>query len=123
MGTSLADLIDDLEQYLSGGRVGLGVDEAAGGLHATGILLRRLARDALERRVGGHRESARTALASAYERAGQAWPTDPAARTGQLIGIIGDAIGLQRFELDREARWWTTLRLASAPRVISDVIA
>jgi hypothetical protein len=123
VGTSLADLVDDLEQHLHGRRVVLGVAEAAGGLHAAGAVLRRLALDGLERRVGGRRESAGTALASACERAGQAWPTDPAARTGQLIGIIGDVIGLQRFELSCEARWWTTLRLASAARVIADVIA
>jgi hypothetical protein len=123
IGTSLADLVDDLEQHLHGGRVVLGVDEAAGGLHATGMMLRRLALDGLERRVGGRRESAGIALASACERAGQAWPTDPAGRTGQLIGIIGDVIGLQRFELGCEARWWSTLRLASAAGVTADVIA
>jgi hypothetical protein len=32
-------------------------------------------------------------------------------------------IGLQRFELDCEARWWTTLRLAAAARLAADVIA
>jgi len=116
-------LVDDLEQHVHRRRIILGVDEAAGGLHATGMVLRRLALDRLERRVGGRRESAATALAAACERAGQAWPTDPAARTGQLIGIIGDVIGLQRFELSCEARWWTTLRLASAARVTADVIA
>jgi hypothetical protein len=113
LGTSLAELVDDLEQHLHGGGAVLCVDEAAGGLHAIAIVLRRLASDGLERRVGGRRESAGTTLASACERAGQAWPIDPAGRTGQLTGIIGDVIGLQRFELGCEARWWTTLRLAS----------
>jgi hypothetical protein len=123
MGTCLADLVDDLEQHLHRRRVALGIDEATGALHATGLVLRRLALDGLERRVGGRRESAVTALASACERAGQAWPTDPAARAGQLIGIIGDVIGLQRFELGCEARWWTTLRLAAAARAAADAIA
>jgi len=105
----------------AGGRV-LGVDRAASALHATGRVLRRLATDGLEPRVGA-RESAATALASACERAGQTWPTDPAGRTGQLIGIIGDVLGLHRFELGCEARWWATLRLAAAARATGDVIA
>jgi hypothetical protein len=123
MSTSLGDLADDLERRLLGGRVALGVDEAAGGLHAIGTVLRRLATDGLEHRVGGRRELAGTALASACERAGQTWPTDPAGRTGQLVGIIGDVIGLQRFQLSCEARWWMTLRLAAAARATGDVIA
>jgi len=123
VGTSLADLVDDLEQHLHGRRTVLGVDQATGGLHATGIVLRRLALDGLERRVGGRRESAVIALASTCERAGHTWPTDPAGRAGQLIGIIGDVIGLQRFELGCEARWWTTLRLAAAARAAGDAIA
>jgi hypothetical protein len=35
MGTSLADLVNDLEQHLRGGHVVLGVAEATGGLHST----------------------------------------------------------------------------------------
>ena len=123
MGTSLGELVDDLEHRLHSERVVLRVDEAAGGLHAIGMVLRRLAADGLDRRVAARRKSAVTALASACERAGQAWPTDPAGRTGQLVGIIGDLIGLQRFQLGCEARWWTTLRLASAARATADVIA
>jgi hypothetical protein len=123
MSTSLAELVDDLEHHLNGGRVVLGLDEAAGGLRATGPVLRRLAIDGLEPRVGERRELAGTALASACERAGQTWPTDPAGRTGQLIGIIGDVLGLHRFELGCEARWWATLRLAAAARATGDVIA
>jgi len=42
---------------------------------------------------------------------------------GKLIGIIGDVIGLQRFELGCQARWWATLRLAAAARATRDVIA
>jgi hypothetical protein len=123
MGTSLADLVDDLQHHLHPGQLVLGIEEAAGGLHATGLVLQRLAGDGVERRVGGRRESAITALATACERAAQTWPADPAGRTGQLIGIIGDVLGLQRFQLDREARWWTTLRLAAAARQTADVIA
>jgi hypothetical protein len=123
MGTSLADLVDDLERLLHGRRVVLGIDEAAGGMHATGMVLRRLALDGLERRVGGRRELVVTGLASACARAGQTWPTDPAGRTGQLIGIVGDVLGLQRFELGCEARWWATLRLAAAARASGDLIA
>jgi hypothetical protein len=86
-------------------------------------VLRRLAIDGLEPGARRGREWAGTALASACERAGQTWPTDPAGRTGQLIGIIGDVFGLQRFEVGCEARWWATLRLAAAATVAGDVIA
>jgi hypothetical protein len=123
MSTSLAELVDDLERRLHGRRVVLGVAEAAGGLHATGPVLRRLAIDGLEPRVGERRQSAGNALASACERAGQTWPADPPGRTGQLIGIIGDVLSLQRFELGCEARWWASLRLAAAARATGDVIA
>jgi hypothetical protein len=123
MSTSLAELVDDLEQHLHGGRVALGVAEAAAGLHATGPVLRRLAIDCLEPGASRGHESAGNALASACERAGQTWPTDPASRTGQLIGIIGDVLGLHRFELGCQARWWATLRLAAAARKAGDVIA
>src|SRR5439155_24792727 len=106
-----------------GGRAGPGIAEAAAGLHATGPVLRRLATDGLEPGSRRGRASAGNALASACERAGQTWPTDPAGRTGQLIGIIGDVLGLQRFELGCQARWWATLRLAAAARATGDVIA
>src|SRR6266702_7587478 len=123
MSTSLADLVNGLERRLHGGKVVRGVDEAAAGLHATGPVLRRLAIDGLEPGASRRRESAANALASACERAGQTWPTDPAGRTGQLVGIIGDVLGLHRFELGCEARWWATLRLAAAARATGDVIA
>jgi hypothetical protein len=123
MSTSLAELLDDLEHHLQRGRVVLGVAEAAAGLHATGPVLRRLAIDGLEPGASRGRESAGTALASACERAGQTWPADPAGRTGQLIGIIGDVLGLHRFELGCQAHWWATLRLAAAARKAGDVIA
>jgi hypothetical protein len=123
MSTSLAELVDDLDHYLHAGRAVLGVDEAAGGLHATAPVLRRLALDGLEPGASRGRASAGNALASACERAGQTWPTDPAGRTAQLIGIIGDVLGLQRFELGCEARWWATLRLAAAARATGDAIA
>jgi len=110
MSTSLAELVNGLERRLHDGRAVLGADEAAGGLHAIAPVLRRLALDGLEPGASRGRASAVNALASACERAGQTWPTDPAGRTGQLIGIIGDILGLQRFELGCEARWWATLR-------------
>ena len=95
MSTSLADLVNDLKRRLHDGRAVLGVDEAAGGLHAIAPVLRRLALDGLEPGASRGRASAGNALASACERAGHTWPTDPAGRTGQLTGIIGDVRGIR----------------------------
>jgi hypothetical protein len=48
---------------------------------------------------------------------------DPVARPVRWSGCPGDVLGLQRFELGCQARWWATLRLAAAARATGDVIA
>jgi hypothetical protein len=83
----------------------------------------------------GHPVAAGSRRAAPRGRAARSGRTPVAAGGGDSRGaasavlapaedflVIGDLIGLQRFELGCEARWWTTLRLASAARATTDAI-
>jgi hypothetical protein len=114
VATSILDLLDTIDAEVGAERPIDSLDAVAT-LGQAQCVLRKLAHDGLDARIGGDRESVANSLAALCGLVGGMWESAP-ARCSSLVGVLGDTIGRLRDELTQSDRWATAIRIAPIAR-------